>query len=65
MQISLVYGGFAWAHVVQAACFEPALQSAYFVEEMVEAQKRERAGQNISPRDYTQQITAWYFGREW
>lgn len=25
----------------------------------------ERAGEVISPRNYTQQITAWYFGREW
>jgi hypothetical protein len=25
----------------------------------------ERAGQKISPRQYQQQITVWYFGREW
>lgn len=25
----------------------------------------ERSGQSISPRHYKQQITAWYFGREW
>ncbi|MGK0190525.1 MAG: hypothetical protein ACI9R3_006353 [Verrucomicrobiales bacterium] len=25
----------------------------------------ERSGQAISPRNYKQQITAWYFGREW
>ncbi|MCB1098618.1 MAG: hypothetical protein KDN22_23805 [Verrucomicrobiae bacterium] len=24
-----------------------------------------RSGQVISPRQYTQQITVWYFGREW
>jgi hypothetical protein len=25
----------------------------------------ERSGQQVSPRQYRQQITVWYFGREW
>ena len=25
----------------------------------------ERSGQKVSPRQYQQQITVWYFGREW
>jgi hypothetical protein len=24
-----------------------------------------RAGDTVSPSDYRQQITVWYFGREW